>query len=55
MGQMRLVVALGLHNLENRLINNEGSKLTDTQYELPWNRLGLHEIRRRTTDRDALR
>jgi hypothetical protein len=49
---MRLVVALGLRNLENRLIN-EGSKSPDMQYELPWHRLGLHENRRRTTDCDA--
>ena len=32
MGQMRLVVALGLHNLENRLINNEEWK-NEMQYE----------------------
>ena len=33
MGQMRLVVALGLHNLENRLINNEEWKIDMRQYE----------------------
>jgi hypothetical protein len=56
MGQVRLVMALGLHNLENRpTINNEGSKSINMQYELPWHRLGLHENRRQTTDRDASR
>ena len=52
MGQLRLVVTFGLHNLamENRPINTDGSKSTDMKYELPWHRLELHENRRRTTD-----